>query len=276
MTELEQALGRLPEDTAFAPEPFAAIEARAERRRRRRWQGRGAASVVGVVALAVALSALPSDQGRVVDTARNPASRGDIPATRGGVSPTTSIAPAPDTTLADEVVAPTAPGPSVEPETRIPPTTAYDPDGSVSSPIQPAPSDPFVPPGTDPSLSACPPAEVALTVATGKAAYALGERVTGSSVLENRSRAACLVPARVRWAVQDLAGNDVSGFAYTADYALPVRAEPGQSFPGTFSWNQNNCGGPACTPVPAGTYVLIGRWTEGGSFTAQTTFQIGT
>ena len=145
----------------------------------------------------------------------------------------------------------------------------------MSSPIQPAPSDPFVPPGTDPSLSACPPAEVAVTVATGKAAYAVGETVTGSSVLQNQSSTACLVPARVRWAVQDLAGNDVSGFAYTADYALPVRAEPGQSFPGTFSWNQNNCSGASCTPVPPGTYVLVGRWTEGGSFTAQATFQVG-
>ena len=273
MTELEQALGRLPEDTV--PEPFPAIEARVERRRRRRWQGRGLASVVGVVALAVALSTLPSDRGRVVDTAGNPAREGGgLPATRGGVSPTTTVAPAPDTTPADEVVAPTAPGPSVEPETRVPPTTAYDPDGSVSSPVLPAPSDPFVPPGPDPSLSGCPPAEVAAMVATGKAAYAVGETVTGSSVLENRSSTACLVPARVRWAVQDLAGNDVSGFAYTADYAMPVKAEPGQSFPGTISWNQSNCSGASCTPVPPGTYVLVGRWTEGGSFTAQATFQV--
>ena len=116
MTELEQALGRLPEDAAFVPEPFSAIEARAERRRRRRWQGRGVASVVGVVALAVGLSALPSDRGRVVDTARNPASSGGgLPATGGGVGPSTSVAPAPDTTLADEVVAPTPPTPSVRP-----------------------------------------------------------------------------------------------------------------------------------------------------------------
>ena len=148
-------------------------------------------------------------------------------------------------------MAPTAPGPSVEPETRVPPTTAYDPDGSVSSPVQPPPSDPFVPPGTDPSLSACPPAEVAVTVATGKAAYAVGETVTGSSVLENRSSTACLVPARVRWAVQDLAGNDVSGFAYTADYALPVKAEPGQSFPGTFCGTRTTARGPV-HPVSAG------------------------
>ena len=145
MTELEQALGRLPEDTV--PEPFSAIEARAERRRRRRWQGRGAASVVGVVALAVALSALPSEQGRVVDTARNPAGGGELPATGGGVRPSTSVAPAPDTTPSDEIVAPTPPSTAVEPETRVPPTTAYDPDGSVSSPVLPAPSDPFVPPG---------------------------------------------------------------------------------------------------------------------------------
>ena len=275
MTELEQALGRLPDDTAFVPEPLSAIEARAERRRRRRWQGRGLASVVGVAALAVALSALPSDQGRVVDTARNPAGEGGgLPATRGGVSPSTTLAPAPDTTLAGEVVAPASPGPSVEPENRVPPTTAYDPDGSVSSPVQPPPSEPFVPPGPDPSLSACPSAEVAVSVATGKAAYAAGETVTGSSVLENRSSTACLVPARVRWAVQDLAGNDVSGFAYTADYALPVRAEPGQSFPGTFSWNQQNCRDVPCIQVQPGTYVLVGTWSEGGSFTAQATFQV--
>ncbi len=272
MTELEQALGRLPQDTM--PEPFSGIEGRAARRRRRRWQGRGAASVVALAALAIGLSAIPSDRGRVVDTTTSPANGGELPATGGGVSPSPSIAPAPATTLADDTVEPT-PTTSVASDTRVPPTTAADPDGSQSSPIQPAPSDPFVPPGTDPSLIACPPTEVAVSVTTGKATYAVGETVTGSSVLENRSSTACLVPARVRFAIQDLAGNDVSGLAYTADYAMPVRAEPGQSFPGSFTWNQNNCRDLPCLPVQPGTYVLVGRWTEGGSFSAQATFQVG-
>jgi hypothetical protein len=274
MTELEQALGRLPEDAALTPEPFPAILARAERRRRRRWQGRGLASVVAVAALAVGLNAIP-EGGRVVDTTTSPASRGDLPATGGRVSPSTSVALAPETTLSDDIVGPT-PTTSVA-EGRVPPTTpAADPDGSQSSPIQPPPSDPFLPPGSDPNLSSCPPAEVVVTVTTGKPAYAVGETVTGSSILENRSSTACLVPARVRWAVQDLAGQDVSGFAYTADYALPVRAEPGQTFPGSVTWNQTNCAGPTCTQVPPGTYVLVGRWTEGGSFSAQATFTVGT
>ncbi len=181
----------------------------------------------------------------------------------------------PDPPPGDEIAAPSSPTTSLEPENGVPPTTPADPDGSQSSPIQPIPSDPIVPPGGDPSLAACPPADVAVTVTTGKASYAPGETVTGSSTLENRSSTACLVPARVRWAVQDLAGNDVSGFAYTADYALPVKAEPGQSFPGTFSWNQNDCRDVPCVPVAPGTYVLVGRWSEGGSFSAQATFQVG-
>jgi hypothetical protein len=274
MAELEQSLGRLPEDAALVPEPLAAIEARAERRRRRRWQGRGAAALVGVVALAIGLSALPSDQGRVVDTARNPATRGEVPATGGRVDPSTSVAPVPDTTPADEIVAPTSPTSTVPGNSPADPS---DPDGSQSSPIQAPPPDPYVPPGSDPSLSACAPADVAVSVSvtTGKGAYAVGETLTGASVLRNNAAAACLVPARVRWAVQDLAGHDVSGFAYTADYALPVEAEPGQSFPGSVTWNQTNCSGVPCTQVPPGTYVLVGRWTEGGSFTAQATFTVG-
>jgi len=392
MTDPEQALARLPEDTSIVPEPLAAIVARAGRRRRRRGQGRAAAALVGVVALSLGVAALLPDHAQVVDTASRPGHGSSVPAAGGtaakvvaegdvggghwrlsvrpsdtglcldveykgrtsadclpaggpdraiaaklstgldstfvsgpirkdvagvrldvadGVSadlqpvgadlgldqnffvsplapgsiPTRAVAvdlggatlgevaigPAPSPPD-DEIAAPTPPT-SVTADTRAPQTTVPPDDGgSQGSPVQTVP---IGPPGPDPSLTACPPAYVAVTVTTSKAAFAVGERVTGSSVLQNRSSTACLVPARVRFAVQDQAGHDVSGFAYTADYALPIKADPGQSFPGTFTWDQTNCAGPACVQVPAGTYVVIGSWTEGGSFSARASFQVG-
>jgi hypothetical protein len=285
MVELEQALGGLPDDPTVAPEPFAGIVARAERRRRRRWQGRGAAAVVALLALAIGIPTLVADSPQVVDTATSPGGRRELPATVGGIGSAAATvgaamgevgfrAPGDGFVPADEIAAPPSPSTSVEPDTRVPPT-APDPDGSQSSPIQPIDPEPLVPPVEDPSLTACPAAQVAVAVSTGKATFAVGETVTGSSVLENRSGTACLVPARVFFAVENSAGEDVGGFAYTADYRFPVKAEPGQSFAGSFTWDQTNCGGPACTRVPAGTYTAVGRWTEGGSFSARATFQIG-
>ncbi len=137
MTELEQALGRLPEDAAVAPEPFAAIEARAERRRRRRWQGRGLASVVVVAAVAIGLSSIP-ERGRVVDTTTSPANRGEFPATGGRVSPSTTVAPAPATTVSDDIIGPT-PTTSITPEDRVPPDDRSRPRREPEQP-DPAPA----------------------------------------------------------------------------------------------------------------------------------------
>ncbi len=387
MVEPEEALGRLPDDPALAPEPFPAVAARAARRRRRRLVGGGVAAVVGLVAVAMAVSTLLPNQAQVVDTAssgqvagtapplrvasklaaegdlegdhwrlfarpeaegmcldldyrgrrsetcglRTGAEqaiaggittgldadfvvgvlRGDVVAVRieaggghvevlpvggeagfdvrflaGPIDPATTPArllavdPLGRMLGAVELGPPTGPTVTtstvvVRPTTTAPPP-ADDGGGNQSSPVQTSPPQSVVPtpPGSS-ELHACPPDQVTVSVTTGKAAYAAGEKVTGTSSLRNDSATACLVPARARYAVQDQAGRDVSGFAYTADYALPVRAEPGQSFPGSFTWDQTDCAtGPTCTQVPPGTYVAVARWEEGGSFSAQASFRI--
>lgn len=130
-------------------------------------------------------------------------------------------------------------------------------------------------PQVDPALAACPAAEVRVTVSTEKGTYAPGETVRFSSTLENRSATTCLVSGRAFFSVENGAGRTVSSFAYTANYMLPVKAEPGQTFTNTGTWDQRDCTGSACVQVPAGTYVVVAGWTEGGPYTGRGSFQIG-
>lgn len=130
-------------------------------------------------------------------------------------------------------------------------------------------------PPQQPALAACPAADVRVTVSTEKSAYAPGETVRFSSTLENRSATACLVSGRAFFSVENGAGRTVSSFAYTMEYMLPVRAEPGQAFTNRGTWDQQDCSGPACVQAAAGTYVVVAGWTEGGPYTGRGSFQIG-
>ena len=134
---------------------------------------------------------------------------------------------------------------------------------------------PSGPTQSDPALAACPAADVRVTVSTDKATYAPGDTVRFSSTLENRSATTCLVSGRAFFSIENAAGKTVSSFAYTADYMLPVKATPGQTFTNTGTWNQQDCTGPACLQAPAGTYVVVAGWTEGGPYTGRGSFQIG-
>ncbi|HET7720192.1 MAG TPA: hypothetical protein VFK43_09515, partial [Acidimicrobiales bacterium] len=120
----------------------------------------------------------------------------------------------------------------------------------------------------------CPRSEVKVTVTTGRAAYGPGQTVQGSSTLENRSAGACLLPTRAFFRITNGAGKDVGSFAYTLEFRMPVRAEPGKTFTSTFTWDQKDCAGSACAQVPAGTYTVVADWSEGGPYTGTTTFQI--
>ena len=124
------------------------------------------------------------------------------------------------------------------------------------------------------SLAACPVAEVRVTVTTDKTAYARGETVRFSSTLENRSATACMVSGRAFFSVEDGAGKSVGSFAYTANFMMPVKAEPGQTFTNSASWDQQDCSGSACVQVPPGTYTVIAGWTEGGAYIGRGSFQI--
>ena len=156
-----------------------------------------------------------------------------------------------------------------------PPTTstAAAAGGSQSSPVMPVPPSTTVPPG-DAALAACPTGDVKVTVTVDKSSYAQRTTVGWSSTLENRSATTCLVSGRAFFHVEDGAGKTVGSFAYTANYMLPVKAEPGKTITNTATWDQQDCSGPTCTQVPPGTYVVVAEWTEGGPWVGRGSFQI--
>ena len=157
------------------------------------------------------------------------------------------------------------------PDVRSP---ATDPSGSASSPILVPPPSTTVAPATGAASDPCRASDVKVTVATDRAAYGPGQTVQGSSTLENRSATACMLPTRAFFRITNGAGKDVGSFAYTLEFRMPVRAEPGKTFTSTFTWDQKDCAGPACAQVPPGTYTAVADWTESGPYTGRTTFQI--
>ena len=174
----------------------------------------------------------------------------------------------------DAVTTPTTSTDNRPVDTTRPDDSQPGDDGSQSSPPLPAPTDPVVPTTVDPSLGLCTAGQVTTTVTTEKATYALGEAVHGTATIRNHSGTPCLLPTRAFFQIEDSAGRVVSNFAYTADYRFPTRAEPGQSFASTVTWDQQSCSMPVCSPAPPGTYVAAAEWTEGARFSAQASFEI--
>lgn len=271
------------------------VKRRGERIRRRR---RMAFAALGVLALVLPAGALVTflDGGGARDlrvAASGPAPAGEV-AGRGAaqVPAVPPMMPEESTTTTWEVhlrpgvindrtipppPASSAP-PADDPVVRAPPTTA-EPSGNASSPV------PTVPPPASsttaagrasgaPPLDPCPASEVGVTVSTEKPAYGPGETVHGSSVLENRSAGACLLPTRAFFRILDGAGKDVGSFAYTTEFRIPVRAEPGKTFSSSFTWDQKDCSGSACVQVPGGTYTAVADWTESGPYSGRTTFRV--
>ncbi|MDQ4068281.1 MAG: DUF4232 domain-containing protein, partial [Actinomycetota bacterium] len=155
-----------------------------------------------------------------------------------------------------------------------PPTTTGGDSGEArggAPSASPPPS--TVPPG-DPALAACPASDVRVTVTTDKSIYAPGETVRWSSTLENRSGTTCLVSGRAFFHVENAAGKTAGSFPYTADYMLPVKAEPGKTITNTGSWDQRDCSGSSCVQVPNGSYVVVAQWTEAGPYVGKGAFQV--
>jgi len=176
-----------------------------------------------------------------------------------------------------EPASPTSRVPADDPVVRVPassPSTSAPPSGGQARSASGAPST-TVSPSPDPQAAACPTDGVRVVVATEQSGYGPGQTVRWTSTLENRSASACLLPTRAFFRVEDAAGKVVGSFAATADYRMPVKAEPGKVFPSSLSWDQKDCSGPACVQVPAGAYVVVADWTEGVSYTARASFQIG-
>lgn len=284
---------------------LAEVRRRGERLRRRR---RVAFGLVGALALVVPVTAVATYLGGNPDvgvelTAAGPARPGDlltsVPTTMAALAPpptdqpvTVPSAPpgasaSPSTTVEvhqrlssvnGEVVAssPTSAPPPVDEPVVKPSTTT--PAGNSSSP-SPGPVRAAAPPTTVPPADPLPPvcqqAEVKITVATDKPSFGSGEAVGGTSTLENRSAAPCLLPTRAFFRVDDATGRSVGSFAYTTEFRLPVRAEPGKTFSSSFTWDQKDCSGSTCAQVPAGTYLVQADWTESGPYSGRASFQIG-
>ena len=251
----------------------------------RRVTGANRKAIVGALALALAVGAL------IAFAAGDGGGRGDLRLAAAGPAPA-DVAPPPaplnapptgevppeaaTTTTVDTLTVTsrhprTSPPQLDNPVVRAPVT---DPSGSTSSPVLGPPPSTTVAPSTGAPLAPCPASQVGVTVATDRPAYAPGQVVQGSSTLENRSAAECLLPTRAFFRIMNGAGKDVGSFAYTADFRLPVRAEPGKTFSSAFTWDQRDCAGSACTQVPTGTYTVVAGWTESGPYTGRGTFQI--
>ena len=164
---------------------------------------------------------------------------------------------------------------ATNPAATPPGNSSSDPNTPIASePAMPPPA-PVAPPTTAPGAANCPSSDVRVTVTTEKATYAPGETVRGATTIENRSAGACLLPTRGFVRIMNTAGKDVSSFAYTMEYRIPVLAEPGKTFTTPFTWDQKDCSGSACVQVPAGTYNVAADWTEGGPYFGRGSFTIG-
>jgi hypothetical protein len=274
-------------------ELLADVQRRGGRIRRRRRTATALAGALALVLPITALLAIGSRPDREVHvTAAGPT----------GVnvaSPADPVVDATTTTLVsaavDQVVPTTVPdvqdqGPGVpsrvppaEPTTTVPTTRPAAVDDPVIRPTTTAPAastivQPPVPStaiaaGAGP-LAACPVADVRVTVTVEKATYAPGETARWTSTLENRSQTTCAVSGRAFFHVEDAGGRTVGAFAHTADFQLPVKAEPGKTITNGFTWDQRDCSGSACVQVPAGTYVVVAEWTEAGPYVGRGSFSI--
>ena len=252
-------------------------------RRTPRRRGRLTLAIIGALALGLAAGALVAfvgddDGGDLRLTAAGPApADGTPPPAPPNQPPTGEVPPEVTTTTTVDSLTVTRVHPRTSPPQPADPVVrppATDPSGSTSSPILAPPPSTTVAPSTAPAPAPCPAGEVGVTVGTDRAAYGPGQTVQGSSTLENRSASACLLPTRAFFRIVNAAGKDVGSFAYTLEFRMPVRAEPGKTFTSTFTWDQLDCAGSACAQVPPGTYTAVADWTEGGPYTGSTTFQI--
>ncbi|MGH9264663.1 MAG: hypothetical protein ACRD1D_08220 [Acidimicrobiales bacterium] len=290
---------------------LAEVRRRGERIRRRR---RVTLSVAGALAMVLPVSALVSMTGGDPDpelrvTAAGPAPR-QGPVMGGALPPivtTTSleaeIAPAPPAGAAAAAepgrvpaAEPSPPTTTAEvhrragsingvpyddPVVRASPTTTAGPGGGTiggnsSSGTSAAPAQPGTPPPTtDPALTTCPVSEVEVVVTVERSTYASGETVEWTSTLTNRSATTCLVSGRAFFHVEDVNGKIVGSFPYTADFQLPVKAEPGKTFQSGGSWDQRDCSANPCALVPAGRYTVVASWTEAAPYVGRGSFQIG-
>lgn len=185
----------------------------------------------------------------------------------GATNPEPSTVVAPRVDVDDPIVRPPRP---------VPTTAALAVGANSGAASSPALTTPIGLDGGSPptTVPPCPLSQVKVTVATDKASYAPGETVRWTSTLTNASGTTCAVSGRAFFHVEDASGATVGSFPHTADYMLPVKAEPGRAFTSSFSWDQTNCANGPCIRVPAGTYTVVAEWTEAGPYVGKGSFGI--
>ncbi|MDQ3898873.1 MAG: DUF4232 domain-containing protein [Actinomycetota bacterium] len=282
---------------------LAEVRRRGERMQRRRRVALSAAGAVALLAPALAFASLSSNgdgdrQLRVAAAGPSPtapAAGPDGPYAAGGdgaIRTTTTLAgaaPLPEVTAPSTPLYSTTtsevhrrvasingiPAPDDPVIRPTPPTTTAAGNGSArSSPLLPAPSSTTAP-VNEPVADPCVASEVKVTVTPDRPNYGRGELVRWSSTIENRSSTTCLLSGRAFFRVEDGAGRTVGSFPSTANYMVPVKAEPGKTITNSGSWDQHDCSGQSCAQVPSGAYVIVAEWTEAGPYVGRGSFTVG-
>ncbi len=213
------------------------------------------------------------------------------------------------TTVGGGSVAPTVP-PIDDPVVRLTPTSV--PPAAGSAGIGGAAASPLLSANTpqassEPALP-CVASEFRLTVTMEKDAFAAGEKVRGSSVLEKRSPGTCAMP---NWWIEiaflNSAGTEVSELVRESGSSQSFNqdrkttdscreggdcrrvVETGPVYTHTFYWETLDCSAPYagpvvpvapdgsnCVPFPAGGYSVVATWTgPGAGPPTRSTFKIG-
>jgi hypothetical protein len=287
---------------------LAEVQRRGSRIRRRRRIGVG---LVGALALvlpvsltatalrngpqrAVELSGAGPAPERVVDGDRAPgADAPSQPSAPGEPVTTTTVSEPPAETVPRRLVpettvrafiAPASPGsvppgddPVVRSTTTVPPVP-----GTVSSILPPNQSTP----GTSSAASATPAASATsslppcaaealqIDVVPSKATFALGETVRGTFFVQTYKATDCVVSMPASFRIENVTtGAVVASVSSTTDGPNPVRAD-GKMYTSTFAWDQQDCSGAVCAPVPPALYQAVAQWTDGGPYRGWGEFRI--
>lgn len=167
----------------------------------------------------------------------------------------------------------TAPSDSTTTETT---DTTLSPSESVSSVPDTVPSTTTTPATSAPPPLDCTPDDLEAVTATDKPAYALGETVTITVSIRNRSDRACVIQPRQRYPytfgspvkITDPNGALIwrHGARAAGSFARidPFTLAPGDSYMwATAEWDQHFCQGPCASDQPAMTGSSDSSWDEG-------------
>ena len=126
-----------------------------------------------------------------------------------------------------------------------------------------------------PALTPCPADGLQIDVVPSKATFALGETVRGTFFVQTYRATDCLVAMPSTFRIENVATGAIVGSAPSiTEFLSPIKAD-GKMYTSTFSWDQRDCSGPTCTPVPPGLYQAVAEWSGGSAYRGWGEFRIG-